>query len=254
MRGYKRSFGEWKTIIDKFFSDSNRFGFKLRLTGGLAIRLQCSDFENLFVSLKREYEDIDFVCQSMDTIKIRNYFQNLDFQFNKEVFTYSEGKRMIFTNTRQSLKVDVFVDVLDFSHFIDLTDRFKIDSRTISISDLLLSKMQIVKISQKDFIDIAALLVEHSFSDSEQPDKINIKYISALLADDWGFFHTFEKNLNKLENYLIPEIYNGAIKNELHLKIITLKQRVEATPKSLKWKMRAKIGESLNWYKEVSEI
>jgi hypothetical protein len=40
----------------------------------------------------------------------------------------------------------------------------------------------------------------------------------------------------------------------VHDRIIDLLQRIEATPKSLRWKARARIGEKVKWYKDVEEL
>ena len=83
------------------------------------------------------------------------------------------------------MKVDVFFDRLDMNHIIDFKNRLELDFPTISLADLLLEKMQIVQINEKDIKDTIILLREHPVED---PDKetINANYVASLLAEDWA--------------------------------------------------------------------
>jgi hypothetical protein len=76
-----------------------------------------------------------------------------------------------------------------------------------------------------------------------------------LLADDWGFWYTVKTNLGKVQVFLGE--YKGLTetdRNDIRSKIDTLSKAIEDEPKSLKWKMRSKIGTSKKWYTEVEEL
>ena len=79
---------------------------------------------------------------------------------------------------------------------------------TISLADLFLEKVQIVKMGEKDAKDIAILLLEHELGDQDK-GSINAEYISKLMADDWGFYYTTITNLRKLETMWKPSMFSA---------------------------------------------
>jgi hypothetical protein len=56
------------------------------------------------------------------------------------------------------------------AHTIDLRDRFELDDATLPLADLLLTKLQIVQLNEKDVLDILALLADHELDPSENPE------------------------------------------------------------------------------------
>ena len=83
---------------------------------------------------------------------------------------------------------------------IFVEDRLEIDTPTLPLAELLLAKMQIVKINEKDLVDMIALLLEHSFGESDG-EILNVARISKLCAEDWGLWRTSTMNLEKLQGY-----------------------------------------------------
>jgi hypothetical protein len=83
--------------------------------------------------------------------------------------------------------VDVFYDkLLAANHPLDFRGRLKIDSPTITPTDLLLEKVQIVFPDEKDVKDSMLPLRAHEISDQEEENKIGAKFIANKLASDWG--------------------------------------------------------------------
>jgi hypothetical protein len=62
---------------------------------------------------------------------------------------------------------------------------------------MLLEKMQIVQINEKDVIDTIMLLLEHPLGDIDK-ETINIKRVAELCAADWGLWRTLTMNLGKV--------------------------------------------------------
>ena len=171
------------------------------------------------------------------------------------IYMASEGARHAFLHKDTSLNVDVFADELYFCHRIPFKGRLGLDSPTISTTDLLLEKMQIVEINLKDFKDTIVLLLEHPLSHHENGRKsIDTDYIVGIMRQDWGFYHTFTTNLKRVPDYLkefpsLSEEGRGGVRG----RIDALLEAIEAAPKTFGWKMRAKIGTRSRWYQEVSE-
>ena len=107
------------------------------------------------------------------------------------------GRRSIFIDPSSRIHVDVFYDRLEFCHIIPLAGRLEADRPTIPIAELLLSKLQIVRINDKDIIDIVLLLLDHPIGSSDA-DSIDMGRIARLCADDWGLWRTLTQNLAKV--------------------------------------------------------
>lgn len=151
--------------------------------------------------------------------------------------------------------VDVFADELHFCHRIPFKDRLDLDSPTICTTDLWLEKMQIVEINLKDFKDTIVLMLEHPLSHQQPgPKSIDTTYIVDILRQDWGFYYTFTTNLKRVPEHFdeFPSIHEGQHSVILD-RIDELLKAIDIAPKTLGWKMRAKIGSRRRWYQEVSE-
>jgi len=130
-------------------------------------------------------------------------------------------------------------------HEIELKNRLSHGGSTISSEDLLLTKLQIVSITEKDLLDLIALLVDQEF---------DFDYISNLLSNDWGFEKTVLQNLVKINSFLESVKIDMASKIVSKKKIQDLNLEIEGAKKSLSYKLRAKIGEKMPWYEEPEEL
>jgi hypothetical protein len=179
----------------------------------------------------------------------------MGYQENREVTIVTEGARMIFAQTSSSLHVDVFFDKLDFCHVISWKDgRLAADSPTIPLAEMVLEKMQIVEINEKDIIDTIMLLLEHPLGSTDE-ETINIDLIAHLCANDWGLWRTTTMNLNKVR--MLAEGYSvltDDFKAHVAKQIETALDRIEAEPKPLAWRLRDRVGDRVKWYKDVDEV
>jgi len=225
----------------------------LRVMGATAIRIHCSKFSHLYEVLKRKLSDIDFMAFKkqektlIELLKELNYVMSRDVRLMHRAFF----DRYIFQNPANKIFVDVFFDKLDMCHKIEFEDRLNVDYPTISLADLLLEKMQIVRINEKDIKDAIILLREHCIGGNDK-ETINRDYISDLLSKDWGFHYTTTTNLEKVASFL--QKYDALTKEDrmgIKAKIDILLEAIENKPKSLGWRMRAKVGTSKKWYREV---
>ena len=151
-------------------------------------------------SSDRVYRDIDFAGRKKEARDIQELLTRLGYVEDREVFVVSEGARAIFCSASNGVHVDVFYEKLDFCHAIPLEDRLQIDAPTLPLAELLLGKLQIVKINEKDLVDMIALLLEHRLGDGDE-DTMNVARIAQLCAEDWGLWRTTTMNLEKLERF-----------------------------------------------------
>ena len=232
-------------------------GIPVRVLGACAIRIHSPQSKAVLDQMERFISDLDFVSSSKYESKITPLFTRLGYRPDSEASKYYAHMygllRDRFKDPNTGATLDVFYDKLEMCHTIDLSKRLEVDYPTISLSDLLMEKMQIVKINKKDVQDTLVLLREHSVSESDQ-DSLNSKYVARVLSEDWGIYYTVTTNLRKLKEYLTTfDILSNSAEIIIR-RIDELLQTIEAQPKSFKWKMRAKIGTRQKWYTDVDEV
>ncbi len=235
--------------------DAEKRGIQLRILGSVAYRIQCPNNLNLFDDMARVLTDVDFAAVKKQNQAIREFLVGEGYEADEGVYVASEGTRHIYLHPETKLNLDVFADELYFCHRIPFKGRLDIDSPTICTTDLLLEKMQIVEINLKDFKDTLVLMLEHPLANSNGNNKhIDVDYIVDIMSKDWGFYYTFTTNLKRVPDYIsefpsISEEQGEMIRS----RIGSLLQAIEDAPKSMKWKIRAKIGTRRIWYQEVAE-
>lgn len=229
-------------------------GITLRVMGAVAFRYHCRRHVSLFDALEREITDMDLVAYHQQEREIERLLKDLGYEAHRGIFVTAYGGRSCFYDSARGLKVDVFFDQLSMCHTINLRNRLKLDYPTIPLADMLLEKLQIVKISEKDLKDVAILLLEHDLGESDD-ETINSRYISGLLSDDWGLYFTVTTNLKNLDAALSR--YCHAFTDEQSALVTrradNLLQAIDSQPKSLKWTLRAKVGPKKKWYADVMD-
>jgi hypothetical protein len=180
------------------------------------------------------------------------FFEKQGYALEKRAAMLSGNTRHIYFGERIPM-IDVFFDQLAYNHPIDYRGRLELHPHCVSLSDLLLQKLQIVQINDKDLKDAMLLLLAAPVGEAE-PGQINAGYVARRMADDWGFYYTSTTNLGRVKTAMagvaaLTEDQRAVIAD----KADSLVQAIEAAPKSGKWKARAKTGAQKPWYNEVSD-
>ncbi|MEM3697760.1 MAG: hypothetical protein QXQ94_09735 [Candidatus Bathyarchaeia archaeon] len=240
--------------VYKILNSAEESNVTLRLLGSIAIRLHSETAKRQVIP--RALTDIDFVGYSKEKNKIEKIFENLEYTPDENFNAFHGSERLIYN--KGEIRVDIFLDKFSMCHQFDFRKRLKLDFPTLSVSDLLITKLQIVQLDEKDLKDIIFLLNDHELSDTDNDrEKINAKYIAKLCSDNWGIYKTFTMNVNRVLRYLEKclDQKNAQIKVNLKDKCSFLLEIIEKEPKSLAWKTRAIIGEKRQWYQlpEINE-
>lgn len=227
-------------------------GVRVRLLGSLAFRYHCPGHVDYLDAMDRELTDIDFAASGKDRKRLRAFFDALGYVEDKDVLVTMEGARYSYKHPQNRVGVDIFFDRLDFCHPVELGDRLDLDSPTISLADLVLEKVQIVEINEKDIKDLIVCFLEHDVGAGDR-ERIDDDYIAGVLSKDWGFYHTATTNLQKVKGFLAKyEVLSEPERTLVASRIDALLAEIEAAPKSMRWKARARVGTKVRWYKEVS--
>jgi len=225
---------------------ANSEGIPLRLLGGLAIYFQCPSARS-HERLQRPYNDMDFVTLAKSSAKARALFAKLGYTSNKTFNALHGHQRLLFWDEQHGRQIDVFIDRMQMCHTLDFRSRLQLDPRTLSLSERLLKKLQIVEINEKDIFDTIALF--HDFAIVENEQGINADYISALTANDWGLYKTLLLNLQKMRAFAAKHNFPLYVTERMDALVAAF----EARPKSLGWKARAIVGERVRWYELPEE-
>jgi len=250
-RGEREKF---ENELQRILKASDNAGIILRVIGSLAFQKHCQKYGYLQAAMGRAYTDIDFAAYQRQAKEIQALMSGLGYHENREVFIVSEGYRAIFERPEVGLHIDVFYEKLDFCHVIHWKDRLEVDHPSIPLAEMLLEKMQIVQINEKDIIDTIMLLLEHPLGDVDH-ETVNIKRVAELCSVDWGLWRTTTMNLEKVRQ--LAQGYDqlgGEQKEIIDLQVKAALKRIDQEPKPLAWRLRARVGDRVKWYKDVDEV
>jgi hypothetical protein len=244
-------------VAEELVEQGAQQGVRLRILGSLGIRHHIGDSAGMLDLLGRvPTRDIDFMGYSEDQARADRMFRDLGYEPDDAVIHSLEYgiQRLIYHRRDDQLMAEIFLDQLRMAHTLDFRGRLELDYPTISLVDLLLSKLQIHRITEKDIKDMIALLAKHDLGPDGR-EVIDVNYLLELTSDDWGLYHTAITNLEIVKEWANRvEALDPNVRPDVVKKVGTLISKVEAQPKTLRWKLRGKIGTRVRWYEEVGDV
>jgi hypothetical protein len=242
-------------------------GLQVRLLGGMAVRAHAPEW----TARTRQTEvDLDFATRSRDRAAFFTLLEAEGYTADRRHNALFGGTQGYFVDAARNRPVDVLVDKLEMCHRVDFANRLGASKPTLPLAELLLSKLQVVKINRKDVLDALVLVAEHPLGpDDGAPDarhglgSISVPKILSYTSSDWGWWRTVTGNLDVLARFLDgggvtaadldigtgrPVLFDPAAQ------VAALQAAIEAAPKSMGWKMRARVGERVKWYAEPEEV
>ncbi|WP_126451355.1 hypothetical protein [Sulfodiicoccus acidiphilus] len=235
--------GRVRDVIDRARVE----GLTIRVIGGAAVAMLAPRGVNLY---PRSYKDADYFGLSSESGRLSKFLESLGMIPNRRFNALRGGTRLMFYDPSLEATVDVFLDEFVMCHKLSLKPRLKIMDYTVAPSDLLLTKLQIVKMTPNDVKDVMALLHDLEPGTSDSYSTFDVNYIIRLLSDDWGFYTTVTDNLNTLIS-VFKSVQDGEL---LISRADSLLKSLEGSPKTVKWKLRAKVGRRTKWYEEPEEV
>ena len=245
----------WYREAMRVVTEANQRGIVLRLLGATSFICRCPRYNWLYRTLNRTLSDIDVVTDATTPLDaLDRLFTDLGYK-KQEYLIWHASSRLIYDAPEgQGLHVDVFRGRLEFCHPIDFRGRLGEHPHTIPLAEMVLEKLQIVEINEKDLKDLCILLVEHDVG-GRGAAGIDGDHIGRLLARDWGFWHTATRNLAKVRHAAQGF---AALGGEERARVVAgvdkLLERIAREPKSLRWKLRSLLGTRVRWYNEVEEV
>jgi hypothetical protein len=231
---------------------AQRDGVLLKLLGGQAIRYLTPDFP----PRRRGDQDIDFASVADASRPVTELLTGLGFEGDRR-FNNLHGHRQLYFRSAEGIPVDVIMNRLNMCHVLEFSGRIDRLPMTLDVSDLLLSKLQVVRQTEKDVHDIVYLLAAHQVRGGDQPGTIGLARFAEVLAGDWGWWRTTIGNLDRVVELVRGELARLVPAGAPHDPVeqaIALRRYADTMPKRLKWKLRARVGERAQWYELPEEV
>jgi hypothetical protein len=233
-------------------------GLEVRLMGGLAFHAQCPEWT---ARIDREGRDIDLAIRSKDRRGLTDLLVRLGYLPDKRYNALYGHKQLYFVDPEWARPVDVLVDQLEMCHRFEFGNRLAICDPTLPPADLLLSKLQVVKINRKDILDGLALLSELPLAgDDVGGAAISLSRITGLTSNDWGWWRTVTMNLDRLAAFVAADLrpdeldFGRETRFDPGAQVADLRSAIDAAPKSTRWKLRSRVGDRVAWYEEPEEV
>jgi hypothetical protein len=230
-------------------------GVGLKLLGGLAVRVLTPDLPPRL----RAGQDMDFACLSKGRKTTAAFLEEQGCQPDRR-FNNLNGDRQMYFVAPSGRPIDVMVDRLTMCHVLDFRPGYGRLPYTLDAVDILLSKLQIFELNEKDARDIFQLLaglpVGPAGSGSGGQLTLDTQRFGQVLATDWGWWRTVTGNLDKIPGLAAekPELVPQAAPHDPLAQAAQLAEVAKSVPKGMKWKLRANVGDRVRWYELPEEV
>ena len=98
-----------------------------------------------------------------------------------------------------------------------------------------------------------ALVKDVPLREEDDDLSIDLPYLADVCAQDWGLYHDITTNLDvvlsRLDDYGLSEEEVARVYGRL----AAMQEAIEDERKSLRWRLRASVGERVAWRREVED-
>jgi hypothetical protein len=252
-------------------------GLAVKLLGGLAVRVICPDFPPRL----RAGQDMDFACLSRGRKDVAAFLERSGCQPDKR-FNNLNGDRQMYFNAPSGRPIDVMVNQLVMCHTLDFRPAFGQLPFTVDAIDVLLSKLQIVELNEKDAWDIFQVLSgvplgtpataaarvpaasgpasagrhRATAADGASGAYLDTDRFAKVVSADWGWWRTVTGSLAKLPDLAAerPRLIPANARFDPLDQARQLQEMADLAPKGMKWKLRANVGDRVRWYELPEEV
>ena len=244
-------------ILEDIVSEGERLlgiaeqeGVPLRLLGGVAVRLKATDVP---AALTREYKDIDFAVTKKGGGAADKLLKEAGYEPHVAFNAMHARERGLYYDEANGRQVDLFIEAFRMCHEIPLGKRLDVETQTVPLAELMLTKLQIIEVNEKDIRDTVLLFHGHPIADHDD-GAINGGQIAKLCADDWGLWRTITANVDRCRSHVGDYELSGEDRGRVESRFDELLQPIEDEPKSRGWRRRAKVGDKKIWYELPEEV
>jgi hypothetical protein len=226
-----------------------RKGVLVRLLGGVAVYLQSPSGGPL---LPRSINDIDLVTKRGARTAVTAVLLASGYSPDQMFNALHGSRRLLFYDDARGRKLDVFLGEFSMCHQVPIADRLDREALTIPLAELLVTKLQVVELTERDQRDIYNLVFHNEVTDGSARG-IEADYVAELCARDWGLWRTAKETIVRCKKNLPDYGLEPAEADLIVERLDLLWARIEAKPKTGKWRLRSRVGDRMRWYDEPEE-
>jgi hypothetical protein len=223
-------------------------GAPARLLGGVAIAQH--RHAGWVSAFDRAYGDIDLVAGSRSRRAVERAMGARGYEAAVSFNRLHGDRRLLFLDSAHARQVDVFLGRFSMCHALELDDRLAGHPTTLAPADLLLTKLQVAEPDPKDLRDAIALIHQHELGADAEGDVLGLDRLVEVTSADWGWWTTFTDNLARLPEAAASLLSETAV---VEARCAEIAAALEAAPKRLRWRARAKIGRRVPWREQPEE-
>jgi predicted regulator of Ras-like GTPase activity (Roadblock/LC7/MglB family) len=222
---------------------------QLRAMGDTAIRMRCPSAAVISVPPEEDYLQLAGHRRQAGDIEklLKEQGCTPDPQFN----VLYGGQRLRFVHSAKKLFIEVVLDELSSFHRLEFAARLHLDEWTLTPADLFLCQIQVVHPGGIDRQRTLALLTDFEIGGAGELRAIDGGLVSGLCGEDWGWYKTVTMNLAEADA-AAGSFQGGRSAENIQTRVRRLTGMIEEAPKSLRWQVRARVGDRQTWY-EVPE-
>lgn len=221
-----------------------------RLLGGVAVAQHRHG--GWAPAFDRAYGDVDLVAPARARRAVEAALLSRGYEAVQPFNRLHGERRLLFHDHVHRRQVDVFLGRFAMCHALELDARLAGHPTTLSAADLLLTKLQNVTPDPKDLRDAVALVHQHELGEEADGDVLGLDRLVEVTRADWGWWTTVTDNLARL-----PEAAAGLLDPAGSALVAeraeAVREALDAAPKGLRWKARARVGRRVPWYEEPEE-
>jgi hypothetical protein len=225
-------------------------GLLIRVSGGLAVHHWCPSSSH--APYRREYADLDLVVSvRVKAAAVDGFMSGLGYVPDREFNALHGQRQLYYDDPANARHVDVFVEALRMCHVIRLGPRLELTDVAVNPSDLLLTKLQIVELNQKDINDVLVLLCDKQLV--SRPTELDPLYLGKVWGSDWPLWRTSRGSLARAAQE-VGGIADPGERDRVVRAIEDMNRLLLDCPKTAKWKLRSIVGDRVRWYDLPEEI
>lgn len=225
-------------------------GTVVRISGGVAFQLRVRGRVEL---PRAPAKDIDLVVPGGTERRVSKLVTGLGYDAEKAFNARHGETRLMFWDPARDRKLEIFVGTFLMCHQLPIARRLRLERETVPLAELLLTKLQIVELNEKDVADMHMLLASHEVG-SADGEVINTELIAQLCAVDWGLHHTVTRTLSRLHTDPPSYRLDPGLRKVVDGRIDRIEQAIDRYPKTVAWRLRSKVGERVPWYVQPEEF
>jgi hypothetical protein len=234
-------------------------GVVLRMLGGLAVHEHWAGLR----ACRRGHLDLDLAALRRQTGPVIEVFDELGYEERVHVRLatktgQAQSRRdCVHANgdgarVHPSDHVDVFFDRFKLDHVIDLRERLSLHSYAVTLTDTLATKLQMHAPEPRDVRD-AVMLLAASCDAARGAGDVDVAYLGRLCAHDWGLFYDVARGLQRCSEALDDAGLDPEARERTAALITRLTGAIDAAPKTMAWRLRARVGTRRRWWDIVEE-